>query len=50
MEGAEEPAGSGLSAICASLVISRPAIDEASIKAVLTTLVGSIIPALIRST
>ena len=35
---------SGLSAIIASVVIKSPAIEAASCKADLTTLVGSIIP------
>ena len=37
-------AGAGLSAIIASVVRTRPAIEAASCKAVLTTLVGSITP------
>ena len=40
---------SGRSPIIASVVISRLATDAASCKAVLTTLVGSIIPAFTRS-
>ena len=40
---------SGLSVIIASVVVNRAATDTASIKAVLTTLVGSTIPALTKS-
>ncbi len=40
---------SGFSAIIASVVISRPAIEAASCSAMRTTLVGSTMPALIRS-
>ena len=40
---------SGLSVIIASVVVSSAATDTASIKAVLTTLVGSTIPALTKS-
>lgn len=39
----------GASAIIASVVISRPAIEAASWIAVRTTLVGSMMPALTRS-
>ena len=39
---------SGFSAIMASVVTSRPAMDAASSNAVLTTLAGSIMPALTR--
>ena len=40
---------SGLSVIIASVVVRRAATDTASIRAVLTTLVGSTIPALTQS-
>ena len=40
---------SGLSVIIASVVVNKAATDTASIKAVLTTLVGSTIPAFTKS-
>ena len=40
---------SGLSVIIASVVVNKAATDTASIRAVLTTLVGSTIPALTKS-
>ena len=40
---------SGLSVIIASVVVNKAATETASIKAVLTTLVGSTIPALTKS-
>ena len=43
------PFGSGFSAIMASVVSSRPETDAAFCSAVRTTLVGSMTPALIRS-
>ena len=50
ISGIEGPdLSSGLSVIMASVVVSRAATDTASIRAVLTTLVGSTIPALTRS-
>ena len=39
---------SGFSATMASVVTSRPAMDAASSSAILTTLAGSMMPALIR--
>ena len=45
MAGAAAPAGAGLSATMASVVISRPATEAASRNAVVTTLAGSTIPA-----
>ena len=48
--GAAADLSSGASAINASVVISTPATDPAFCKLVLTTLVGSIIPALNIST
>ena len=47
IDGAE-PFSSGFSAIIASVVSRRPATDEALSSAVRTTLVGSMMPALIR--
>jgi hypothetical protein len=50
ISGIEGPdLSSGLSVIMASVVVSRAATDTASIRAVLTTFVGSTIPALTRS-
>ena len=46
--GAED-LSSGLSVIIASVVVNNAATETASIKAVLTTLVGSTIPALTKS-
>ena len=44
-----EDLSSGLSVIIASVVVSNVATETASIRAVLTTLVGSTIPALTKS-
>jgi hypothetical protein len=43
------PAGAGLSATIASVVINRPATEAASRRAVVTTLAGSTMPAAMRS-
>ncbi len=50
LPAAGAPSFAGMSAIIASAVISRAAIEPASCSAVLTTLAGSTMPALIMST